>query len=182
MKNFTHWSLVFALLILTFTRATLAQTERSSLICRLSAFMTADREPNQDKPIKFEGRGLLTCRNGGGFTSELPLQIELLANADLSKIPGTEIALSGNSSPFAIPRDVNQIQDSYRPQFSTSGGEGTNAKALLRGHRHDVLIELSFSSHLAPVRDLNVISMELSFDEKAPRLSPEPSEPPDKRR
>jgi len=181
MKKFTRSSFVFALLIFTLTRVTLARTERehSSLTCRLSAFMTADRAFTQDKPIKFEGRGLLTCRNGGGFTSELPLQIELLANADLSKTSGAEIALSGNSSPFAIPRDVNQIQDFYRPQFSASGGEGTSAKALLRGHRHDVLIELSFSSHLAPVKNLDVISMELSFDEKAPRLTPEP---PDKRR
>lgn len=181
-RQLDSWSIIFTVLIIVFPLFSWAQSdrERSSLTCRLSAFMTADRESVTDKPLRFEGRGILTCRNGGGFTSELPLQIDLLADADTSKLPGaTEIALSGNSSPFVVPRDVNQIQDSYRTHASSSGSERTSSKALLRGNRHDVLIELSFSSHLAPVEDLQVISMDLRLDEKSPRLNPEP---PDKRR
>lgn len=144
--------------------------ETSSLTCQMTAFMTADREAAPDKPLKFVGRGLLTCRNERGFTSELPVHIDLVADTDNSAVPAGEIALSGTSLPFVVPREVTQLQDSYQPQISNSGDDNS-LKTLLRGRRHDLLIEINFSSHLTPIKGLSIISMELRLNEKTPRLS-----------
>ena len=142
----------------------------SQLTCNISAFISADRDDMYRSRLIFEGRGLLTCQNENGFTSELPLSVEL--EGDVTQVPtrGTEISLSGNSSTFVIPREINQIQDSYSLREVSPISKTSEPRVLLRGNRHDLVIEMKLSSRTNTIEHLKVSSLKLRFDDSAPEL------------
>lgn len=147
------------------------QRESSSLICQINSFLTTDRQAPQINRFKFEGRALLTCQNTGGFMTELPLLVDLQAvSPSLLKNPPSEIGLTGVSTSFVIPQDVRQIQDTYRFQSLSGHPNGTRPKVILRGLKHDLVIELELNSQVASIDDLKIESLRLRFDEQAPTL------------
>ena len=160
------------------------------MVCNLSLFFSVDPEVRLDHQgglTTLDGRGLMSCKNDQGFTTELPVMADL--EADLPKIPsrgpasftpdtGTadkspnEISFSGNSDRFVIPREVNQIYDVYDVRnFSWDRHESkTEPSVLFRGSRNDLVVSLKLNSKTSNLQGLKVKSMRLSFDDKAPEI------------
>ncbi len=149
----------------------------SSLICTMSSFFSIDPDEIVDSKATFDGRGLLSCRNDQGFTTELPVLVDVSAEFVGSQRAQGEIAVSGNSSPFVIPRDVNQLQDAYvirSPAVTTvaATNEANDASLLLRGLRNDLVMELKLNSQASDLKALKITSLRLRFDETAPDFAP----------
>jgi hypothetical protein len=161
------------------TRGTSSYEDRrvSSLICTMSSFFSIDPDEIVDSKAIFDGRGLLSCRNDQGFTTELPVLVDVSAEFVGSQRAQGEIAVSGNSSPFVIPRDVNQLQDAYvvrTPPVATvaATNEASDASLLLRGLRNDLVMELKLNSQASDLKSLKITSLRLRFDETAPDFAP----------
>ena len=149
----------------------------SELVCSMSAFFTIDpEEVFRSRVHILDGRGLINCKNDQGFSTELPVMVE----ADLT-VPETltshgDIAISLNTSPFVIPREVSQIQDVYlTKQFASFGETGGSEKhpdpqMLVRGLRHDLLIELKLTSKTSTIAGLKLTNLRLKIDDDAPDL------------
>lgn len=147
-----------------------AERRTTPLICTLSAFFSGDAGNFVPSQMKLEGRGILSCKNDGGFSTELPVEGSIDVDARQAPKEGTEVTISGNSAPFVLTREVNQIQDTYAAREQTSGSSQKDPSYLLSGNKTDTLIDLKISSKTSPIAMLRVKSMHLKTDESAPTL------------
>jgi hypothetical protein len=165
--------------------AAFSDSRSSELVCSMSLFFSVDPDDRllpSGGPTKLDGRGLMSCKNELGFTSELPILAEL--EADLPKalrkvttvngedsVP-SEVSFSANSSSFVIPREVNQIYDIYNVRsFSWDKSPSAGELALtFRGTRNDLVIGMKINSRSSNLSELKVKTIRLSFDDQAPDL------------
>lgn len=164
---------LFALLALLLGAST-ARTETNgprALVCTVSAFFSFDRDDVIGDTVLIGGRGLLQCRNDEGFTLEegILTDLELKVRGPL---PEGEIALSGNTSAFVVPRDPGQLQDLYRSRdFGWTKREHDHTRTLVfRGVANDLVIEMTLASRASPLVDLGVESLRIHYDDSAPDL------------
>lgn len=180
-KRGTLWTLagsaVFASLVALMLGASTARTETTvskGLVCDASFFFSFDRNEVIGDLVRVNGRGLLACKNDHGFSMEEPVIGDLELQVD-GELPEGEIALSGNTSAFVIPRDSAQLQDLYRTRdFSwTAASMGDDdAKFVFRGVANDLVIEMKLNSNDASVAPmLGVRSLRLYYDDSAPDLT-----------
>lgn len=147
------------------------QTDRvSQLVCSVSAFFTMIPGDQVLPETTLDGRGLLSCSNDQGFSTELPVLIDFVAELPKSLQNGEEISFSGNSSTFVIPRDITQFEDIYEARAYSWAHQGDEPVLLLRGKNHDLVIELRLTSKTHALRDLKVTGFDLKLDESAPDL------------
>jgi hypothetical protein len=139
--------------------------------CTLSIFFSVQPENRMRITSHLDGRGLLTCNSGQGFSTEVPVMADLEATlpSDFKMI--SEIAVSGNSTVFTIPREISQIQDVYTVRDISNRAD--SAPVLFRGKRNDIIMELKLSSQNSHAQSIQVKSMVVRFDETAPVLSGE---------
>ncbi len=155
-------------------RALGSRVERGStdLTCQLSSFFSFDGSDNVGATLRTEGRGLLTCKNDQGFTTELPVFADLEARVTQNIANSGELSFSANSSAFIIPREVSQLQDRYdvRP-FSWNDPASSNPALLFRGDKHDLVIEMKLTSSTQALNRIEITRLNLRFDDSAPTLS-----------
>lgn len=146
---------------------------QSSLMCTISAFFSTQPENRMGLASRIDGRGLLSCRNDQGFQTEAPVQLDLEAAWPSDLQSGGEIAFSGNTSVFVVPREISQIQDHYTVrEFERDAKPSSSVPAVLfKGRRHDVVIEMRLTSQTARLNDVRVKALGLRFDESAPDLN-----------
>ncbi len=183
-RRTTIWTLLgsfafFALIALmlgastarTETNVQVNQSTERALVCTLSSFFSFDRDDLVGDTVRIGGRGLLECRNDEGFSMEEPIVADLVAKVR-GELPEGEIALSGNSSAFVIPRDQGQLQDLYRSRdFGwTAKMNDKERKLVFRGVANDLVIELNLTSINSPLVELEVESLRLRYDDTAPDL------------
>ncbi len=160
------------------------QTRTDELVCNLSLFFSVD--PDDGLKAKnvthLDGRGLLSCKNGQGFATELPVLADLeAAMPNVTRAPAsvpleapktTEISLSGNTTPFVISREVNQIYDVYTArQFSWEKSQPAAEPTMtFRGKRNDLVIAMKLTSKTSNLAGFDIKSLKLSFDDQAPDL------------
>lgn len=144
----------------------------SELVCDLSAFFSIDAADRMKPTTKLDGRGLMSCQNEQGFTSEVPILADLEVELPKDAAPEGEVSLSGKSSTFVIPRDIAQLQDTYTPHQITRGPASVadDSQVLLRGRHHDLVIEMALTSQAQAAQKIHVKSMHLRFDDAAPDL------------
>jgi hypothetical protein len=165
--------------------ASFSDGRSSELVCSMSLFFSVDPDDSllqNGGATKLDGRGLMSCKNDQGFTSELPILADV--EADLPKtlrkvttasgdnsVP-SEVSFSANSSSFVIPREVNQIYDVYNVRtFSWDKSPGPGEVSLtFRGTRNDLVVGMKLNSRSANLSELKVKSLRLSFDDQAPDL------------
>jgi hypothetical protein len=153
------------------------QERVSELVCSMSAFFTINpEEVFRSRAHILDGRGLIVCKNDQGFTTELPVMLEAdLLVPDWPTSHG-DVAISLNTSPFVVPRETSQLQDVYlTKQFATfgeTGGSDTHAEpqTLMRGLRHDLLIELKLTSKTSSIAGVRLTNLRLKIDDDAPDL------------
>ena len=173
--------------------ATLGTDDRrsSELVCTMSLFFSMDRDKTVSAQLasqkistvaELDGRGLLSCKNDQGFTTETPVLADLeadlpvlanLSDADtVTDVPSNEVSFSANTEPFVVPREVNQIYDVYTVRdFSWEKPASSGAVSLtFRGGRNDLVIGMKVNSRKSNLTGLKVKSLRLSFDDDAPDL------------
>jgi hypothetical protein len=147
-------------------------TERkpSQLVCSLSLFLSFQSADVIGNTVHIEGRGLTSCRNDQGFTTEAPVFADVDAKL-IGPAAAGETAFSMNSSAFVIPRELNQITDIYETRdFSWSSANKETPTILFRGRQHDLVLEAKLASVTTSIRQLQIESMRIRFDESAPDL------------
>ena len=153
--------------------AEMRQPRTSDLVCSLSAFFSTDPADRFATHVRLDGRGLVSCRNDQGFSSEFPVVVDVEADVPegLLKKPG-EVSFSGNTAPFVVPREAGQLQDEYeiRPYGWNQKMDPTSPEVLFRGRRHDLVIQMKLTSQTSALAGLNVTKLRLHFDETAPDL------------
>jgi hypothetical protein len=153
----------------------------TQLVCNISAFFSSDltdrlvKPATKATPTRLEGRGLLTCQNDLGFTTEYGVIANLSVELPVSsgeKLTTNEFTLSGDTPPFVIPREISQLQDTYsvRSVLPSARGPASKPVALFRGRMHNLVIEMNFTSREHDLTNLRVLSLHLRFDESAPDL------------
>lgn len=170
--------------------ASFSEKRSSELVCTMSLFFSVDPDERllsghtaANASTKLDGRGLMSCKNDQGFTSELPILADLEADLPSSlrvvntingedTVP-TEVSFSANSSPFVIQREVNQIYDVYSVRTFSWDKAPANGEAALtfRGNRNDLVIGVKIASRSSNLNGLKVKSLRLSFDDQAPDLA-----------
>lgn len=164
----------------------------SQLVCTMSLFFSMDREDRFDARLvskqnphvaELDGRGLLSCKNDQGFTTETPVLADLEADLPpLTRTPASEsfaatapgeISFSANTDPFVVPREVNQIYDVYNVrEFSWQKPAASSGVSLtFRGGRNDLVIGMKMNSRTSNLTGLKIKSLRLSFDDDAPDLN-----------
>lgn len=162
----------FALLAFLFTSSIgRTQDQTPTLICTISSFYSVDANEQISDTIRIEGRGLAVCRNDQGFSTDIPVSSVITARAVGDWTNAGEISFSGNSSSFVVPRDIGQMQDTYdiKP-FASDLADQSAPTILFGGRRHDLMIEMRFSSSTQAFQKIDITSMSLHFDESAPTL------------
>jgi hypothetical protein len=155
---------------------TLGSTKETALICTLSAFFSTDLSPHlhsksKNERLRLEGRGLISCKNDQGFSTELPVLADLEAKFPEPPALESEFSFSGNSSPFVVSGDINKVHDRYHAQSRSWLKKNPTTPALLfRGMRHDLVMEMTLTSPLPGLSRLEVTGMRLHFDDSAPDL------------
>jgi hypothetical protein len=148
----------------------------SEFSCSLSAFISVDSDEVIGNQAHFDGRGLVTCNNEHGFATEVPVLVEFDAEVPKSMLGRGEIAISANSSTFVVQREINQLQDTYNTRPAQSAAAVSTPEIsdqptlLLRGIRHDLVIELKLKSVTSQLSGLKVTQIQLRLDEGAPDL------------
>ena len=165
--------------------ASFSEKRTSELVCSMSLFFSVDPDDrllHNGGTTKLDGRGLMSCKNDQGFTSELPILADL--EADLPKslkavnaVEGddtvtTEVSFSANSSPFVIQREVSQIYDVYNVRtFSWDKAPvGGEVALTFRGNRNDLVVGMKIASRSSNLTGMKIKSLRLSFDDQAPDL------------
>lgn len=146
------------------TRTTI---DGAQMICTLSLFFSFDGTDKVGPQLAAEGRGLATCENDQGFTTELPVHAALKAEPLGEFVNTGELSFSANSSAFVVPRELNQIQDFYKIRTYASNYGPTNT-VVFRGGSHDLVIEMKLSTATQAFQKVKLNSLSLSFDENAP--------------
>ncbi|MES2855483.1 MAG: hypothetical protein V4692_06460 [Bdellovibrionota bacterium] len=139
----------------------------SQLVCSLSMFFSFDADDVVGNVVHIEGRGLTTCKNDQGFSTEAPVFADLDAKIDGQLIPG-ETAFSANASTFVIPREIGQIADVYETRSFSWNENKAEPVAVLRGRKHDLVLELKLNSVTSTIELLNVEGVRIRFDDTAP--------------
>jgi hypothetical protein len=153
-----------------------AERRVSEFSCSLSAFMSVDSDEVVGTHAHFDGRGLVTCNNDHGFATEVPVLAEIDAEVPKSLLGHGELAISANSSTFVVSREINQLQDIYNARLAQSAAAISTADGadqptlLLRGQRHDLVIEVKLKSATSQLSGLKVSRVQLRLDEGAPDL------------
>jgi hypothetical protein len=147
------------------------ETETKALVCTLSSFFSFDRNEVIGDTVRIGGRGLLECKSDQGFSMQEPIIGDLVVKVR-GELPEGEIALSGNSSAFVIPRDQGQLQDLYRSRdFGwTAQNDDKSRKLVFRGVANDLVIEMNLTSINSPLVELEIESLRLHYDDEAPDL------------
>jgi hypothetical protein len=176
LRPLTFAALTFALFL---ANAATVHGKESVLICTMSVFFSLDPDNGliaKDRKTFVEGRGLLSCKNEFGFTTEVPVVADLKAKLPERRLAEGEFTFSGNTSPFVIHGELNQVKDHYHArEFSwLKEKEADDPALLLRGMRHDLVLEMKLTSNLLGLRDIHFSSMSLKFDEAAPDLASGP--------
>lgn len=142
-----------------------------ALVCSMSSFFSFDRNEVIGDTVRIGGRGLLDCKNGEGFTLEEPVVVDLVVKIR-GDIPKGEVALSGNTAAFVIPRDPGQLQDLYHSRdFGwTTKTDDKYRKIVFRGVANDLVIEMNLTSLNSPLFDLDIESLRIRYDDEAPDL------------
>ena len=157
---------------------------RAQMVCSLSSFFSLTSEDalskNQERgPRTFDGRGILSCHSEQGFASETPVQLSLTAEIPSSFAKQPEIAISGNTSDFVVPREASQMEDNYivRDGLRSPSSQSATSPAeviLFRGEQHGVTIEMTLTSQKAisgaSLSDLKVSGLKIKFDDEAPDI------------
>ena len=152
-------------------RSSKARAIEQPLICNISAFYSIDANAQVSDALQIEGRGLATCKNEQGFSTESPISVVISARALGSLTNAGELSLSGNSSSFVIGRELSQMQDRYELKpFASDFNDKSSPTLLFVGQEHQVIIEMHFTSATQAVRKLEIVSMAIHFDETAPTL------------
>lgn len=139
----------------------------SQMICTISTFFSIDANEQVSGTMHIDGRGLASCKNAQGFTTEVPVFADLTVRAVGNWANAGELSFSANSSAFVIPREIGQIQDKYvlKPL------SGNNSKTLLfEGSSHDLVIEEKLTTATDALQKIEITGMSLRFDESAPTL------------
>ncbi|MEK7358155.1 MAG: hypothetical protein AAB250_17040 [Bdellovibrionota bacterium] len=175
----TVWTLVgsfvFCGLIAVMLGASTAHTETNeskALVCTASFFFSFDRFEVIGDTARVNGRGLLSCKNDEGFSLEEPVIGDLEVKVK-GGLPEGEIALSGNTSTFVIPREPTQLQDLYRTRdFAwTAKSAGGEQRLVFRGVTNDLVIDMRLTSNNAPNVEFEVETLRLRYDDAAPNLN-----------
>jgi hypothetical protein len=153
-------------------------TKEAALICTLSAFFSTDlsahvhsRAKAKEERIRLEGRGLISCKNDQGFSTELPVLVDLDAKFPEPPALESEFSFSGNTSPFVVSGDINKVHDRYHSQtHSWLKKSPTTPAFLFRGMRHDLVMEMTLTSPLPGLSKLEATGLRLHFDDSAPDL------------
>ena len=141
------------------------------LICTISAFFSIDANEQVADAIHIEGRGLASCKNDQGFSTDVPVSAIVNARAMGNWANAGELSFSGNSSSFVIPREIGQLQDTYAIKtFASDLSDKATPTILFGGAQHDLMIEMKFSSATQAFEKIEITSMSLHFDETAPTL------------
>lgn len=151
-------------------RSNRLEKRTSQLICTLSAFFSVDADQIVGPTTRLDGRGLANCTNDQGFQTEVPIQAEIELSFPTRGPKVGEIAISANSSPFVVPRELSQLQDTYALHPATAGLGNPELSFLVRGEHHDLLIELKLISRTATLKGVRLHNLKLTFDESAPDL------------
>ena len=141
------------------------------LICTISSFYSIDANEQISDVIRIEGRGLATCKNDQGFSTDVPVSSVITARILGNWSNAGELSFSGNSSSFVIPREIAQMQDTFdiKP-FASDLNDKSSPTIFFQGQRHDLMIEMRFSSSTQALQKIEMISMSIHFDETAPTL------------
>jgi hypothetical protein len=141
------------------------------LICTISAFFSVDSDEHLAGPLQIEGRGLASCKNDQGFRTDLPVSLLLQARAVGDWTNAGELSFSANSSSFVIPREIAQLQDSYRVKsFASDFSDPSSPTLLVEGTEHDLIMDVRLSSSTAALQRIEIAGFTLGFDETAPTL------------
>jgi len=141
------------------------------MICTISAFFSIDSNEQIASSIRIEGRGLATCKNDQGFSTDVPVSAVVNAKAMGSWSNAGELSFSGNSASFVIPREIGQLQDTYSiKSFASDLNDKTSPTLLFEGAQHDLMIEMKLSSTTHAFEKIEITGMNLHFDEAAPTL------------
>jgi hypothetical protein len=155
------------------------QTRRSTnLVCSMNAFFSVDASDHALKKMgkialeHIDGRGLLTCQNDQGFTTEYGIVADMDVEFQSGKT--SSFAISAETQPFVIPREVSQIHDVYsiRNALTESANPlrlpASKPVILFRGREHDLLFEMNFTSRNQDLSTFKVNRLSLRFDDSAP--------------
>lgn len=141
------------------------------LVCSMSAFFSVESGDAVVPVSDLDGRGLISCTTDQGFSTEYPVLFDLKAELPPGVLKNGEITFSGNSSSFVVPRDIGQIEDSYRIRVLDLEQRLNKPMTLvLRGKKHDLVIEMKFTSQIANQAPIKVRTLSLHFDDSAPDL------------
>ena len=152
-------------------RATANNRSTAQMICTVSSFFSIDSNEQVNGTIHIEGRGLASCKNDQGFTTEVPVFADLEAKAVGNWANAGELSFSANSSSFIIPREIGQIQDRYTVKtFASDLADKTNPTVLFQGAQHDLVIDMKLSSATDAFQKIEMTGLTLRFDENAPTL------------
>jgi hypothetical protein len=166
------------------TRSSL-ERRASTLTCELSAFFSMDPAEQVGVEVTLDGRGLMTCRNDQGFSTEFPVMADLGVLVPKGTVQTSEFTLSANSESFIIPQDISQLQDTYSIHSATAenadratpthlslapGAAAFNQPLRLDGKNHELVIELRLTTRSQPISGLRVTTLNIRFDDSAPDL------------
>jgi hypothetical protein len=138
------------------------------LVCSLSLFLSFDSNDVIGNVAHIEGRGLTTCRNAQGFTTDAPVFADIDATVK-GVVPSGESSFSINASTFVIPREIGQINDVFDTRdFSWTDRTKADPTLVFRGRRNDLVLETKLTSATTQLSQIEIQSMRLRFDESAP--------------
>lgn len=145
-----------------------SRASNAQMICSVSSFFSVDSNEQVGDRIKVEGRGLATCKNDQGFTTEVPIKTEIDAKVVGSWANAGELSFSANSSSFILSREIGQLQDVYRVKLFAS--EIEKSRYFFEGTDHDVMMDVKLSSSTDALQKVQVQEMNIRIDENAPDL------------
>lgn len=165
-------ALLVAFLVSLWTLTTTSESRTTYWTCELDAFVVGEATQRIEKRPELDGRGLVTCRNVGGFDFSVPVEAKVRVSREASAMPPEQMKLTIDSSPFVVGHDLNQLYDLYSRQADlegVSGGDGADLTMI--GKRSGLLLPVRIALPAeAAGTDLNVEDLQLEYDSSAPDL------------
>lgn len=137
--------------------------------CTLISFFSFDANEEVSDLIHIEGRGLATCRNAQGVSTEIPVDGDLEAIVTAPLANSGDLSFSANSAAFVVPREIGQLQDRFTVKTVVRDLSG-QPTVLLQGAQQGLVIEMKFVSSTQTFRKIEVRALTLHFDETAPTI------------
>jgi hypothetical protein len=145
----------------------------STWVCEMNVDFPMNESDRNEKYSKINGRGIVSCHNDEGFSTEVPVVAELhwrlnSTNPSLSSEPAVRV----KTKPFVIGRDPDQIYDQYLVHMNNgpSAAQDGQSTLLLKGRKNQLIMALTFAGSAEQLKALQVSDMQLSFDDHAPVL------------